>query len=130
MRREFVLLYTALNIVLLAILSIYIAMLIIPLLLCRNGADLSRNTQAPTTATNPAYELMKQGDGNKGCDYELVNVSPGADLHITKTEPKAYEIPALPPSHGSLPAIPTVEDVDVAREVKAEIVYDSTPGDQ
>ena len=97
---------------------------------CRNAADLPRNAQAPTTATNPAYELMKQGEGKSSCDYGQVNVSVGIDLPITKTEDKAYEIPALPPSQQPLPAIPTVEDVGVAREVKAEIVYDIIPGDQ
>ena len=97
---------------------------------CRKAADLSGNAQAPTTATNPAYELIKQGDGKNSRDYEQVNVSAGTDLPITKTEGKAYEIPTLPPSQQPLPAIPTVEDVGVAREVKAEIVYDIIPGDQ
>ena len=94
---------------------------------CRNAADLSRNVQTPITTTNPAYELIKQRDGS---DYEQVSVSVRTDLPLTKTEGKAYEIPALSPSQQALPAIPTIEDVGVAREVKAEIVYDSIPGDQ
>ena len=91
---------------------------------CRDMADLS--TSAPMTAANPAYEIMKQG-GGQSIEYELINVSAGTDPCITS---KAYETPALPPSHPSLPAIPTVEDMDVAGEVKADVVYDSIPGDQ
>ena len=49
---------------------------------------LSRNARTPSTATNPAYELMKQGDGKTGSDYEQVNVSAATDLSITKTEHK------------------------------------------
>ena len=82
---------------------------------CRNAADLSRNLQPLTTATNPAYELMKQGEGKNS---DQVNVSAGTDLPITEAE---YEVPDLPPSQQALPAIPTVEDVGVAKEVKAEM---------
>ena len=99
---------------------------------CRNMADLSTNTPsdgAPMTTANPAYEMMKQG-GGQSSEYELINVSAGTDPCITRAEGKAYETPALPPSHPSLPAIPTVEDMDVAGEVKADVVYDSIPGDQ
>ena len=87
-----------------------------------------------TTATNPAYEMMKQGEGGEGGgrgggggggrgggeggvegvggkggqgshEYELVGVSPGTGPPIAMAADKTYEMPS-PPSHRPLPAIP------------------------
>ena len=88
-----------------------------------------------TTNTNPAYEMVKQGDGGgrQGShEYELVGVSPGT---VAKAADKTYEMPS-PPSHQPLPTIPLSVaplpggDVGVAKEGEEEGMYDNIPGDQ
>ena len=103
----------------------------------RNVVDLSMSAHkggAPTTTTNPAYEMVKQGEGGGGQgshEYELVGVSPGAGA---KAADKTYEMPS-PPSRQPLPTIPlsvappTGRDVGVAKEGEEEGVYDNIPGD-
>ena len=72
---------------------------------------------ALTTATNPAYEMTKQG-GQGSHEYELVGVSPGTVPPIAKAADKTYEMPS-PPSLPDIPlsvAPPTGGDVGVAKE--------------
>ena len=59
-----------------------------------------------TTATNPAYEIMKQGGGGgQGShEYELVD-APGTGPPVVQAEAMTYEIPS-PPSHQPLTTLP------------------------
>ena len=93
---------------------------------------------ALTTATNPAYEIIKQGGGGEGGQgshvYELVGLSQVTGPPIAKAADKTYEMPSLP-SHQPLPTIPlsmfppTGGDVGVAKEGEAEGVYDNEISD-
>ena len=82
---------------------------------------------ALTTTTNPAYEMVKQGEQGSH-EYELVGVSPGTAPPIAD---KTYEMPS-PPSHQPLPTIPLSVAPPTGGGAKEgeEGVYDNIPGDQ
>ena len=96
----------------------------------------AQDVGALKTAINPAYELVKEKGGQSGYESEVVSVSPETDLHTTKAEGEPYLTPVPPPTHHPLSAIPplvappTGEDSGVAREEKAEVMYESISGDQ
>ena len=93
----------------------------------RNGSK-EKGGDAINTSSNEAYEEMKQGGGEQGEAYEMMDITPT----VTTPTPTApadqegmYEIPSA--SSQPLPAIPPEE----AKEKEEEDgVYETIPGDK
>ena len=97
------------------------------LLLHRNGSK-EKGGDAIKTSSNEAYEEMKQGGGEQGEAYEMMDITPT----VTTPTPAApaeqegmYEIPSA--SSQPLPAIPPE---DAKEKEEDDGVYETIPGDK
>ena len=96
-------------------------------LLPRRNGSKEKEGGAIKTSSNEAYEDMKQGGGEQGEAYKMMDITPT----VTTPTPAApadqegmYEIPSA--SSQPLPAIPPEE----AKEKEEDGVYEAIPGDK